>query len=64
MKIKTNKIIIRKEIKEKPTQNEINAIKQYGQDVNNYCLDCRKPLYYFNQCNDCYDKMILRAKVG
>ena len=55
-------MIIRKEIKEKPTEQEKKLMKQYGQDINNKCLDCGKPLYYFNQCNDCYNKMIAQSK--
>lgn len=54
---------IRKEIKEPPTEQEKKLMQQYGQDVNNKCVDCGKPLYYFNQCNDCYDKMIAQAKL-
>jgi hypothetical protein len=54
---------IRKEISNKPTEQETKLIKQYGQDINNKCLDCGKPLYYFNQCDDCYQKMINRAKI-
>jgi hypothetical protein len=53
---------IRKEIKEPPTPREIALINQYGQKIDNKCLDCGKPLYYFNQCDDCYDKMIAEAK--
>ena len=56
------KITIRKDIKEKPTQKEIDCIKQYGQNINNKCLECNKPLYYFNQCDNCYSKMIAGAK--
>jgi len=54
---------IRKDIKNKPTEKEIKLMKQYGQDINNKCLDCNKPLYYFNQCDDCYKKMIDKAKI-
>lgn len=62
MKVKTKKVIIRKDIPQEPTEKEIACILQYGQDINNKCLDCGKPLYYFNQCNNCYDKMIGQAK--
>jgi len=58
-----NKIIIRKDIKEKPTKKEIDCIKKWGQDLDNKCLDCGKPLYYFNQCDNCYKKMIDIAKI-
>ena len=57
------KIIIRKDIRELPTQKEKDCIKQYGQKIDNKCLDCGKPLYYFNQCDDCYSKMITQAKI-
>lgn len=62
MKIKTKKVIKREDIKREPTKDEVNAIKQFGQDINNKCLDCGKPLYYFNQCDDCRDDMISGAK--
>ena len=29
----------------------------------NICLECGKPLYYFNQCDDCNRKMINCAKL-
>lgn len=57
------KLKIRKDIREKPTEKETQAIKQYGQKMDNKCLDCGKPLYYFNQCDNCYDKMIAQAKI-
>lgn len=60
----TNKLIIRKDIKEPPTAKEIECIKSYGQNINNKCLDCGKPLYYFNQCDNCYSKMIDIAKIA
>lgn len=63
MKIKRDKIIIRKEIREEPTKKEIDAMKQYGQNIENKCVDCGKPLYYFNQCDNCYQKMIDIAKI-
>ena len=53
---------IRKEIKQPPTEQEKQLIKQYGQKLDNKCLDCGEPLYYFNQCNNCYDKMIGQAR--
>ena len=49
---------IRKDIKREPTKREIDCITLYGQDINNKCLDCGEPLYYFIQCDDCYSKMI------
>ena len=54
---------IRKDIKTPPTDNEIRAIKQWGQDLNSKCIDCGTPTYYFNQCSDCNSKMIAFAKV-
>lgn len=54
---------IRKEIQTKPTEQEIQLMEQYGQDINNKCLDCGNPLYYFNQCDSCYTKMIAQAKI-
>lgn len=54
---------IRKEIPNKPTPQEVKLMEKYGQDINNKCLDCGKPLYYFNQCNECYKKMIAYAKL-
>jgi hypothetical protein len=62
MKTPNKKIIIRKDIKEQPTAQEIKLMKQYGQDPQNKCLDCGQPLYYFNQCDRCYEKMIAHAK--
>ena len=53
---------IRKDIEYEPTEQEKQLMKQYGQDINNKCLECGKPLYYFNQCDDCYSKMIACAK--
>ena len=53
---------IRKEIEQLPTKKEIDCMKQYGQKLDNKCLDCGKPLYYFNQCDNCYAKMIAGAK--
>lgn len=55
---------IRKDINQPPTQQEIDLIKKYGQNINNKCLGCNKPLYYFNQCDDCYKKMIAQAKIN
>ena len=57
-------LTIRKDIKQPPNKKEKDAIKQYGQDLTNKCLDCGKPLYYFNQCDDCYAKMIAIAKIN
>ncbi len=57
------KVKIRKDIKEKPTEHEKTCILSFGQDMKNKCLDCGIPLYYFNQCDDCYSKMINIAKV-
>ena len=54
---------IRKDIPNKPTQQEIELIKKYGQNIDNKCLGCGKPLYYFNQCDECYKKMIANAKL-
>ena len=54
---------IRKEIKDKPTSQEKELMEKYGQDINNKCLECGKPLYYFNQCDDCNRKMINCAKL-
>ena len=59
---RSKKIILREEITTNPTKKEIELMEQYGQDINNKCLDCGKPLYYFNQCDDCYSKMIAEAK--
>jgi hypothetical protein len=56
-------MIIRKDIVQFPTEQEKRLIKQYGQDLNNKCLDCGRPLYYFNQCDNCYNKMIAQAKI-
>ena len=57
------KIIIRKEIKEKPTEKEIYCMKKWGQKIENKCLDCGKSIYYFNQCEKCNEKMITTAKL-
>ena len=57
------KILFRKEIKDKPTSQEKELMEKYGQDINNKCLECGKPLYYFNQCDDCNRKMINCAKL-
>lgn len=54
---------IRKDINEPPTKQEIELMQQYGQKIDNCCLDCKKPLYYFNQCNACYSNMITTAKL-
>lgn len=62
-KIKVKKVIIRNDIKEPPTELEKKCILQYGQDVNNKCLDCKKPVYYFNQCDKCNHSMITSAKI-
>ena len=62
MKIKRDGVIIRPEIKELPTKQEKELMIQYGQDIENKCLDCGEPLYYFNQCDSCYTKMIAEAK--
>lgn len=53
---------IRKEIKTPPTEQEKELIKRNGQNIDNKCLDCGTPLYYFNQCDDCYSKMIGQAR--
>lgn len=58
-----HKIVIRKDIKLPPTESEIQAMKQWGQDIEQKCLDCGKPTYYFNQCDDCNQNMIAQAKV-
>lgn len=63
MKIKSKKLILRKDIPELPIEREVDAILQYGQDVNNKCIDCQTPTYYFNQCNKCNEKMITSAKI-
>lgn len=56
-------VVIREDIKEAPTKQEKELILQYGQKLDNKCLDCSKPLYYFNQCDSCYSKMIACAKL-
>jgi len=56
-------IMIRKDITRQPTDKEISAIQQYGQDIKNKCIDCGTPTYYFNQCENCNDKMIAHAKI-
>lgn len=62
MKIKKNTWKLRKDIAHLPTDLEIECMLTYGQDINNKCLDCGKPLYYFNQCDNCNLKMIGQAK--
>lgn len=62
MKIKRDTWKLRKDIAYLPTDLEIECMLNYGQDIDNKCVDCGKPLYYFNQCDDCYKIMIGQAK--
>lgn len=54
---------IRKDIKREPTELEKKCIKQYGQKLDQKCLDCGTPTYYFNQCERCNEQMIAFAKI-
>ncbi len=53
----------RNDIEREATEQEKKCIKDYGQDMQQKCLDCGKPTYYFNQCEKCNEDMITRAKI-
>lgn len=52
-----------KEIGREPTEQEVEAIRQYGFNSKSKCLDCGRRTYYFNQCDKCNEQMIAYAKV-
>lgn len=43
-------------------EREDEALKQYPKPNGNNCLDCGIKTRYFNQCEQCNDKMINHAK--
>lgn len=60
---KKNIVKIRKDINIPPSKEDIDAINQYGQNMDSKCLDCNKPTYYFNQCDNCYSNIITSSKI-